>query len=162
MLWSSLELLIRRQLLIVSITCLLLLWSGGFCSAKINYSVKYGSRAMSHIPFLVFEDVLFSKTSQTFLVFEDVFKTSSRRLQRNTFRLPWRLPDVLQLCLQDVLKDKKMLHWRRLQDVFCTSSLRRMFAGIEAIQKNSILSWKRSNPTQSCILKCDSNMEYRI
>ena len=156
MLWSSLELLIRRQLLIVSITCLLLLWSGGFCSAKINYSANYGSRAMSHIPFLVFEDV------SNISCFRRRLQDVSRRLQRNTFRLPWRLPDVLQLCLQDVLKDKKMLHWRRLQDVFCTSSLRRMFAGIEAIQKNSILSCKRSNPTQSCILKCDSNMEYRI
>ena len=32
---------------------------------------------------------------------------------------------------------------------------------IETIQKNSILSYKKSNPTQSCVLKCDSNMEYR-
>ena len=57
------------------------------------------------------------QTQQTFLVFQDVFKTSSRRLQRNTFRLPRRLEDVflkrlqgvlqdvLQLCLQDVFQD---------------------------------------------------------
>ena len=29
--------------------------------------------------------------------------------------------------LQDVLEDKKMLHWRRLQDIFSTSSPRRTF-----------------------------------
>lgn len=38
---------------------------------------------------------------------------------------------------------------------------------IKTIQKNSILSYKvandnRSNPTQSCVLKCDSDIEYRI
>ena len=43
-------------------------------------------------------------------VFQDVFKKC--------------LQDVLQLCLQDVLEDKKMLHWRRLQEVFKTSSVR--------------------------------------
>ena len=81
-------------------------------------------------------------SQQTFIVFQDVFKMSWRRLQRNTFRLPTRLEDVfktylqyvflkrlqdvfktclqdvLQLCLEDVLEDKKMLHWRRLQYVF--------------------------------------------
>ena len=30
----------------------------------------------------------------------------------------------------DVLEDKKLLHWRRLQDVFKSSSLRWMFAGV--------------------------------
>ena len=49
------------------------------------------------------------------------FKTSSRRLQE----------DVLQLCIKDVFKTswrchgrQKMLHWRRLQDFFKTSSVR--------------------------------------
>ena len=65
--------------------------------------------------------------------FEDVFKTSWRRLQRNTFRFPRllqdvfairlpktssrRLPDVFETCLQDVLQ-------LGLQDVFKTSSRR--------------------------------------
>ena len=57
---------------------------------------------------------------------QDVFKTFSRRLLRC-------LSDVLQLCLQDVLEDKKNVALktssRRLQDVFSTSSPRRMFAG---------------------------------
>ena len=109
--------------------------------------------------------------SKTFLVFRDVFKTSSRRLQRNSFHhpKPWRrfrktcckyvlktylkyvllkafqdvfktcLQDVLQLCLQDVYKTSSRrlgrqknvtlkTPWRRLQDVFSTSSPRQIFA----------------------------------
>ena len=89
---------------------------------------------------------LFSKTSsaQHFLSsktswkrLEDVFtirlpEISSRRLARrlqDVFKTC--LQDVLQLCLEDVLEDKKMLHWRRLEDVFSTSSPRRMFAGLD-------------------------------
>ena len=40
-----------------------------------------------------------------FFVFQDVFKTSSRRLGR---------------FLQDVLEDEKLLRWRRIEDVFKT------------------------------------------
>ena len=50
-------------------------------------------------------------SQQTFLVFQDVFKTSTRCLQRNTFRLPRRLQDVFAIRL---LKTSS----RRLQDVF--------------------------------------------
>ena len=53
---------------------------------------------------------------------QEVFKTSSRRLQE----------DVLQLCLENVLKGKKCytdVLQKRLQDVFITSSPRQMFAG---------------------------------
>ena len=53
---------------------------------------------------------------------QEVFKTSSRRLQ----------VDVLQLCLENVLKGKKCytdVLQKRLQDVFITSSPRQMFAG---------------------------------
>ena len=88
------------------------------------------------------------QSQQTFLVFQGVFKTTWRRLQRNTFHLPRSLQDVFAIRLrktssrrlqdvfarrlaimssrrlQDVLEDKKMLHWRRLQDVFKTSSVR--------------------------------------
>ena len=114
-------------------------------------------------------------SQQTFFVFQDVLKTSSRRLQdvfeirlpkRSSRRLqdvfktfsrrpPRRLQDVfktclldvLQLCLQDVFKTS----WktknvtlktssRSLQDVFSTSSPRRMFAGLissdEILQTN--------------------------
>ena len=89
-------------------------------------------------------------------------KTSWRRLQRNTFRLPRRLQDALAIRLPKTSsrrvckascnyvfktssrrvcktpcnyvfktswKTKKMLHWRRLEDVFSTSLPRRMFAG---------------------------------
>ena len=38
-------------------------------------------------------------SQQTFLVFQDVFKTSTRCLQRNTFRLPRRLQDVFAIRL---------------------------------------------------------------
>ena len=123
---------------------------------------------------------IYHSSQQIFLVFQDVFKTSWRRLQHNTFsssKTSWRrLQDVFAIrlpkassrrlqdvfarrlqdlfktfskracktilqddfkktscnyvsktssrCLQDVLQDKKMLHWRRLQDVFKTSSVR--------------------------------------
>ena len=63
-------------------------------------------------------------TQQTFLIFQDVFKTSWRRLQRNTFCLPWPLLKTSSRRLQDVLEDKKMLQRRRLEDVLKTSSVR--------------------------------------
>ena len=55
---------------------------------------------------------LMGQTQQTFLVFQDVFKTYLqyvflKRLQ-DVFKTC--LQDVLLLCLQDVLEDKKMLH----------------------------------------------------
>ena len=101
---------------------------------------------------------------QTFLVFQDVSKTSSRRLQRNTFRLPRPLQDVFKTCLQDVLQlclqevfktSSRRLErqknvtlktsWRCLQYVFNTSSPRRMFAGFKWL--NNILYmlffWKK-------------------
>ena len=54
-------------------------------------------------------------SQQTFLVFQDVFKTSWRRLQRNTFRLPKRLQDVFKTYLRYVFL-------KLLQDVFKTPS----------------------------------------
>ena len=65
-------------------------------------------------------------SQQTFLVFQDVLKTSWRRIQRNTFRLPRRLADVFKTYLQcaflkrlqDVLQDLFKTFPRRLQDVF--------------------------------------------
>ena len=108
-------------------------------------------------------EIVIVLSQQTFLVFQDVWKTSWRRLQRITFRLPRRLQGVFKTSsrrlqdvfaihlhktslrrlprrlqdvfarrlavmssrhLQDVLEDKKMLHWRRLQHVFKTSSVR--------------------------------------
>ena len=90
------------------------------------------------VTLFVLQDVL--KTSSSRL--QDVFaihlpKTSSRRLQDVFFKAFSRslqdvfqdvfktcLQDVLQLCLQDFFEDKKMLHWRRLQDVLKTSSVR--------------------------------------
>ena len=74
---------------------------------------------------------------------QDVFKTSSRRLPR-------RLQDVFKTCLQDVLQLCLQTSSRRLgrqknvtlttssrclQDVFSTSSPRRMFAGMFVLSK---------------------------
>ena len=39
-------------------------------------------------------------SQQTYLVFQDVFKTSSRRPQRNSFRLPRPLEDVFKTYFQ--------------------------------------------------------------
>ena len=86
--------------------------------------------------------------SVTLFVFQDLLKTSWRRLEdvfaiifpkRSSRRLARRLQDVFarrlaimsSRRLQDVLEDKTMLHWRRLEDVFSTSSPRRMFAGLK-------------------------------
>ena len=78
-------------------------------------------------------------TQQTFLVFQDVFKTSSRRLQRNTFRLPRPLEDVFKTCLQDVLQlclqDVFKTSWKTkkcyTEDVFKTPSRRLQYAFIK-------------------------------
>ena len=93
--------------------------------------------------------------SKHFVYLQDVFKTSSRHLQRNSFlccKTFWRYledalkmshkytlqttwthledisPDVLKTSsrrlywrsLEDVLEDKKLLHWRRVGDAFKT------------------------------------------
>ena len=86
------------------------------------FSLKYVRKDLPSKHFL------FSKTSSRRL--EDVFRVA-------LFRLPRRLQNVFAKRLaimswrrlQNVLEDKKMLHWRHLQDIFCTSSPRRMFAG---------------------------------
>ena len=86
--------------------------------------------------FLVFQDVF----SVTLFVFQDLLKTSSRRLQdvfairlpkMSSKRLPRRLQDVFPRRLAimssrrllDVLEDKKMLQWRRLQYVFTKTNV---------------------------------------
>ena len=70
----------------------------------------------------------FDTSQQTFLVFQDVFSVTIFHLPRrvckksskNVFKAFSRRlqEDVLQLCFDDVLKDKNMLRWRRLQYVF--------------------------------------------
>ena len=94
------------------------------------------------------------KTQKRFLVFQDVFKTSWKSLQRNTFRLPRHLEDVfktssrrlqdvfktcLQLCLQDVLEDKKNVTMK-------TSSVRlhqdECLLGSVIQMKNKLRKWK--------------------
>ena len=125
---------------------------------------------LSQQTFLVFQDVF----SVTLFVFQDLLKTSSRRLEnvfairlpktssrrfQGVFKsLPRRLQDVFKMSsrrvcktscnyvfktssrrvckmscnyvfktssrrLQDVVEDKRMLHWRRLEDVLKTSSV---------------------------------------
>ena len=60
-------------------------------------------------------------TQQTFLISQDVFKTSWRRLQRNTFCLPWPLLKTSSRRLQDVFAIRlPKTSSRRLQDVFKT------------------------------------------
>ena len=81
-------------------------------------------------------DLFVSKTSWRRLQdmsLSHVFKTSSKRLQRNNFlssKTSWRhLEDVFKTFsrrlehvfarrLEDVLEDKKLLRWRRVQDLF--------------------------------------------
>ena len=63
--------------------------------------------------FVCLQDVF--KTSSRY-----VFKTSSRRLQRNNFSSSKTSSRRLARCLQDVLEDEKLLRWRRVEDVFKT------------------------------------------
>ena len=63
--------------------------------------------------------------------FQNVFKTSSRRVCKTSSSRSLQ-EDVLQLCLENVLKGKKCytdVLQKRLQDVFIMSSPRQMFAG---------------------------------
>ena len=76
-------------------------------------------------------DLVLSKvlSQQTFVGLQDVFKTSSRhafktsstRLQCSNFlsskTSSRRLQDLLQIRLEDILEDKKLLRWRRLEDM---------------------------------------------
>ena len=108
---------------------------------RVSFLIKLQAPPSKHFLFSKtssrrFEDVF----SVTLFVFQDVLKMSSRRLQdvfairfpktssrrlQDVFQDVFKtyVQDVLQLCLQDVLEDKKVLHWRRLQDVFKTSSV---------------------------------------
>ena len=54
--------------------------------------------------------------------FQNVFKTSSRGVCKTSSSTCLQ-EDVLQLRLEDVLEDKNMLHWRRMQDIFKKSSV---------------------------------------
>ena len=119
----------------------LLMWFTEISRIVVNNKIHCRTSVLSQQTFLVFQDVF----SVTLFVFQDLFKTSSRRLQdvfktylQYVFRkcLPvfkTYMQYVYRKCLQDVLEDKKMLHWRRLADVFCTSSQRRMFAGMYCV-----------------------------
>ena len=70
---------------------------------------------------------------------QDLFKASSKTSSRRVYKVScWRRlhEDFLKLCLEDILKDKNMLHWRRLQDVFSKCSPNRMFTWIETSNKS--------------------------
>ena len=107
---------------------------------KTNFSVSAPHGPYNPANISCFPRRLENVFSITLFVFQDVLKTSWRRLQ-DIFTI--RLPKTFsrRVCktscnyvfktfsrrLQDVLEDKKMLHWRRLtrlQDVFKASSVR--------------------------------------
>ena len=117
------------------ITKLLRSWIGLLPSKHFVF-FKMSSRCL--------EDVF----SLTLFVFQDLLRTSLRRFPKTSLkRLPRRLQDVFKMCLkdvlqlclqdvfarrlvimssrrlQDVLEDKKMLHWRRLQYVFTKTNV---------------------------------------
>ena len=107
---------------------------------KTNFSVSAPHWPYNPANISCFPRRLENVFSITLFVFQDVLKTSWRRLQDIfTIRLPKtssrrlqvvfarRLAIISSRRLQDVLEDKKMLHWRRLtrlQDVFKASSVR--------------------------------------
>ena len=89
-------------------------------------------------------------TQQTFLVLQDVFKTSWRRLQRNNFRLPRHLQDVFAIRLP---KTSSRHLARRLQDVFKTSSRRVCKTSCNYVFK---MSWKTKKSYTEDVFKTSS------
>ena len=72
----------------------------------------------------VFQDVFKTYLQYVFLKrLQDVFETSSKTFSRRVCKRS------CSYVFKTSWKTKKMLHWRRLQDVFSTSLPRRMFAG---------------------------------
>ena len=72
---------------------------------------------------------------------KEIFKKSSRRLRKLSSLK--RLQDVfarrlqedaLQLCLEDVLEDKIMSHWRRLQDTLARLDQDKCLLGSDGLQ----------------------------
>ena len=62
------------------------------------------------------------------------------------FRLPRRLEDVLQIRLEDVLEDEKLLSWRRLEDVLKTCLEDALKTRLEDVMKKS---WRQTK----CLLE---------
>ena len=87
-------------------------------------------------------------TQETFLVFQDVFKTSWRRLQCNTFRLLRRLQDVFKTSSRRICNTSSYNVFktfsRRLEDVFARRiaimSSRRLQ---NVLEDKKMLHWRR-------------------
>ena len=77
---------------------------------------------------------------------QDVFKTSSKTSSRRICKTSSlrHLAIMSSRRPQDVLKDNKMLCWGRVQNVFSTSSSRRMFAGLRHL-RFSMVGGKKAN-----------------
>ena len=56
--------------------------------------------------------------SKPFVSLQDDLETSSRRHRRNNFLSSKTSSRRLVRCLQNVFEDKKLLRWRRVEDVF--------------------------------------------
>ena len=56
--------------------------------------------------------------SKPFVSLQDALETSSRRHRRNNFWSSKTSSRRLVRCLQNVFEDKKLLRWRRVEDVF--------------------------------------------
>ena len=56
--------------------------------------------------------------SKPFVSLQDALETSSRRHRRNNFLSSKTSSRRLVRCLQNVFEDKKLLRWRRVEDVF--------------------------------------------
>ena len=101
---------------------------------KSNHSEKLWK--MTLLKHLNFQGNMWRIPSKHFLF----SKASWRRLQRNTFRLPRRLERQKNVTLKT--------SWRGLQDVFSTSSPRRIFAGFPETLRKDIpakISFFKSN-----------------
>ena len=75
---------------------------------------KWGRQPQVNVLKTSWRHVLKTSSACQFLIFQDFLKKSWRLLGR-------RLEDVFAIHLEVVLEGKKLLHWRRLQDVFKTS-----------------------------------------
>ena len=93
---------------------------------NINWS-SYSVVNFEHVSWGIFKSNHSEKLWKMTLLKHLNFQGNMWRIPSKHFLFSRRLEDVFSVTLfvfQDVLKDKKMSHWRRLEEVFKTSSVR--------------------------------------
>ena len=118
---------------------------------------KTSSRSLQDVfsvTLFVFQDLFKTYLQYVFLKrLQGVFKTSSRRVCKTSCNYVFK---TSTRRLRDVLEDKKMLHWRRLEDDFKTS-LVRLRQDKSLLGRRLICSSRSSKLSQSEFLSKDAD-----